>query len=137
MFNISTPSLKALKDLESNTIGNDELKLVRAWFEYLNGTREKRPAPYPEPVRAWMRSCYNGPSRTEAVEATIAWILTDGRDMGFEVFAPANQDEWKSYADGPDWTAINMGDPYVATIVRSPNGNYRVRCWGDVPAFCK
>lgn len=133
-MSISIPSIKSLKRLN---LSYDDTKLIRQWFEYLGGKKPIQPSPFPAGVEDWAMSCYNSPKIADVVEAVIASIITDGRDNSFSIYAPSNQDEWRSYAHGPEWSAVNVGDPYVPTIVKTPSGSYRVACWGDIKAFCE
>lgn len=41
-------------------------------------------------------------------------------------------DTFYSFHAGPEWEAINTGDPYAATIIHR-NGRYSLGCWGDLP----
>lgn len=84
----------------------------------------------PGAVTDWAASCFHKPKRWEQHHAALAYLVTEGRTITWEVFQP--QEDWSSFADGPAWEAIETGDPYTPTIIHR-NGRYSLGCWGDLP----
>lgn len=132
-MSISIPSIKSLKRLK---LSDKDTKLIRQWFEWRKNPSSYVFPPFPESIDYWQKEDFlNNYTITELVEAVVSAIITEGRDFSFEIYAHLNQDKWKSYA--PEWSAVNVGDSYVNTIVKTPGGNYRVACLCDIKAFCE
>ena len=128
---IRIPSVKTL--LRIPRVTEDEAKAIRGWL--LWGTRQAQEHPTTSitagaTVAAWANSCYCRPGRLEIAMAYVAHVLTEGRTTVWEVFQ--NQESWPSYFDGPSWEAIEVGDPYINTLIHR-NGNFSVGAWGDLP----
>jgi len=63
--------------------------------------------------------CYHAPSREDMILHVLN-ALIDG--YGVE----------SCYPDKPELWYVNMGDPYVATIIYNDDtGKFRIGCWGD------
>lgn len=131
------PSLKKLQTIPGVT--PEQAKAILEWLAYGEGERTRwdgpklrhvRPCPLPALVESWVRSCSNAPSRREIAHAVIASIITEGQDQSWDVFQP--QEEWVSIYDGPAWECVDVGDPYIPTLIRR-NDDYLVMCWGDLP----
>ena len=132
-MSISIPTIKSLKRLK---LSDEDTKLIRQWFEWRKKPSSYDFPPFPESIDYRKKADFiNHYTIPDIVEAVVAAIITEGRDYSFEIYAPLNQDKWKSYSHGPEWSAVNAGDPYVNTIIKTPSGNYRVACWGDIKSF--
>jgi hypothetical protein len=73
-------------------------------------------------VQAWVRQCYNEPSRHEKVACALNEVI---EGYGVEAI----------FADGeyhhPRIVYINQGDTYATTLVYTARG-WRVGSWGDM-----
>lgn len=105
-------------------------RAIRAHMEASKGYAPSFPITLPPAVLEWARSCYHRPSRGAVHRAALAWIITEGRTISWEVFQP--QEEWSSFQDGPVWEAVETGDPYVPTLIHR-HRRYSIGCWGDLP----
>jgi hypothetical protein len=75
-------------------------------------------------TRAWLRACYNTPHIAELRLAALDELL---EGFGVETIDPAET------KNGFRIDYINMGDPYVPTIIYCAAWKYRYRigAWGD------
>ena len=119
------PSIKKLQEIPG--IGPAEAQAIRHALKW--GHFEAEQPWTPIGVEDWVRSCYHQPRRLDVAHAICAHIITEGRDISWDVMQ--DQSEWASYHEGPSWEAVNVGDTYIPTLCRK-NGNYRVCGWGDL-----
>lgn len=135
-----TPSIKTLQRIPG--VDADIARTIKEWLKYCQGENTAWASTacgghelihvHPEEglyLRNWKRSLYSRPTRMELAHAAIALILTDNRDTSWEVCQP--QEEWPNYAEGPAWEAVNLGDPYITTLVLK-KGKYRVMAVADL-----
>ena len=71
-------------------------------------------------VIAWEGQCYHRPAAHERRLCAINAALN-----GFGV------ERVNSSGRSPSFDYINMGDPYVTTIIRTTGGHYAIGTWGD------
>jgi len=99
------------------------LKLIRAHHagdrETLDDLLEQIPA-----VDSLRRQCFNPPGRHYSLMTALDALL---KTHGSEALGKVH------VHDGPPFEYLNVGDPYVATLVwyRS-SGRFYVRCYGDI-----
>jgi hypothetical protein len=105
------PTLKELEDAFPGK-GDELLKLINGDYD---------PEQYAT-VANWIRQCYNRPNDTELVMKAIDEVIE-----GYGTEAIFGDDpRW------PDLEYVNMGDPYVTTIMYDyRTDEYIVGCWGD------
>lgn len=122
------PSIKRIQ--RELAVEPETAKAIRAHMEAAQGYRPTFPITIPGIVVDWAKRCYPEPRRREQHHAALAYLVTEGRTITWEVFQP--QEEWPSFADGPAWEAIATGDPYTTTLILR-DGRYSLGCWGDLP----
>lgn len=105
------PSIKTL----ATVFGDRDAKQARKILEMNRSELESLPA-----GEARVKECYHPPT-TADIRMHCLDALCDG-SYGVEAI---------ELKDGSYCDYLNVGDPYVATLVRF-KGNYRVSCWGDI-----
>ena len=101
-----------------------ERKQALALRKLLDGRAD--PESYPG-VEKWVRRCYHRPSETELIMAAADELL---EGHGVEAL---EGDYVDSYHQNIAFTYVNMGDPYVTTLVHdSAREQFLVCCWGDI-----
>lgn len=109
---MKTPSVKTLGRIADDAAHARRLKAIltasRAALETMPGADER------------VRECYHPPTTQDLRLHALNHALNG---YGVEAFAVKG---------GGYCEYVNLGDPYVETIVRLPGGRYRVACWGDI-----
>jgi hypothetical protein len=78
-------------------------------------------------VQKWVSSCYNRPSLAELKLEACNEILS-----GYGVEA-IRGGYWDSYHGDVVFTYVNMGDPYIQTVVFDCHkGTFHLTSWGDM-----
>lgn len=113
---LETDLRRAFPDVDDKGIAL-ALRLMRLQVD--NAELETIPA-----VRRRIDECYHRPSRHDVTMHALNDILGT---HGVEALGDIDMH------DGPPFEYLNVGDPYVATVVwyRS-SGRYYVRCYGDI-----
>ena len=124
------PSLHSLQQIPR--IGPEDAYLIRAWLMWAHNGG---PAPdignhKTANAQAWANSCHHRPRAVALAQACVACIITEGHTTSWDVFQ--DQAEWTSLA-GPAWEAVDVGDPYIPTLIYRRGRGYMVKAWGDLP----
>lgn len=105
------PTLSCLQDHFGDDTGRDLYAVLKG---------RKNPLDYPT-VDRWLRACYHAPSEDALKLAACDVILNGSGVEGLEL------------PDGRDLDYVNLGDPYVATLLYYPDTKrFSVCAWGDV-----
>ena len=125
------PSMKALQS-EFSRLSTDEARLIRALAgaagdgEKLRGLVDKRvPA-----TSNYVRSMHSDPYRSQLWRNTVALHAINEvlGTYGVEGLGPARSGDY-----APSYEYLNMGDPYVTTLIYDRDGDrIFVGSWGDL-----
>jgi hypothetical protein len=110
------PSIRAIA--AGLNITGGEARVIR---EVIDGTLD--PCDVSPAADAYRRQCHNPPDRYLLKLYAINELI---KGSGVEYLQPAEG----SRSPGVEY--VNLGDPYVTTVLRIAGGRYRIACWGDL-----
>ena len=110
------PTVKTLQE-RLEYLNLDQCKILRKLMKNETNPKEFKS------VIEWVAQCYNEPSNSEMIMCAINEVM---EGYGIE---PLNDTCGECYSDIAEY--INVGDPYINTIIRETNGNFVCASWGD------
>lgn len=127
---LRAPSIKALVSNFPN-LDAKKARLIRALFKATNDRDKLKSLVEKVPRTAdYVRSLYSNPYSSQIWRVTVALHAID---VLMETFGtePLGKTREGDYA--PEYEYLNMGDPYITTLVYSrDSGNLFISSWGDI-----